>query len=61
MPELFAADIIAEGTIFHLANTTLNAPLQGLSADEYFRRINPFGTYQEQQADGSTKDISSAK
>ena len=27
-PELLAADIIAEGAVFHLANTTLNAPLQ---------------------------------
>lgn len=58
MPELFAADIIAEWTVFHLANTTLNAPLQGLSAEEYFKTINPFWSYQEQQADGSVKDVS---
>jgi hypothetical protein len=31
-----------------------------LSTEEYFKTINPFGSSQEQLADGSTKNISNA-
>jgi hypothetical protein len=55
-PELFVADIIAEGAVFHLANTTLNAPLQGMSNDEFLQAINPFGTHTDEHG----KEVSNA-
>ena len=59
--ELAFVDALVEGVVFHAVNTTLNEVTTTQNFDEKFiAKINPFGSYTEQQADGSIKEVSSA-